>query len=210
MTRANGFFQRPNVQGLVAFAVYFAVVAIIALLLRLFVNLSFGSAFNIAFLTILALYTLVSLSQLVFVRPRAGQVLLDLGPPSSRNLYIALVALYVLAGLFSLISQQNLALWVKSQASTLIFAAFWTVLFFGRLQVCQNGIWLQTSLLPWHKLRSYRWQNGTLHFETKGSWLLSFWLPKSFVVPEKHVEALETHLLEHGVPERTAESVAPA
>lgn len=43
-----------------------------------------------------------------------------------------------------------------------MFALYWLVMASGRLQICENGLWLYWGLMPWDKIGQYEWKNDTL------------------------------------------------
>lgn len=209
MAKASRFFRRPSVIGL-SFAGAFATsMALLALLLGFLTGWSFGDNYMALLIALFALFMLLRLRNLIFVKPKAGPVLLEAGAYPERNWYIVGIVAYLVLGLLSLDWNQNFLSSLKSQACTLVIAAYFATLASIKLQVLQGGLWLYTGLLPRREIRSYYWQNGTLHFKTEGL-KLGLCMGKACFVPEAHVEAFETYLQEHGIPDNSTASVVTA
>ena len=189
---------------------YLVVVTSLAFLLGSVTGWLFRYTFDVAYLSVNGVLLLGCLIWLIISRLSSGPVVLDTEPYPQRSWYIAAILIYLFISWPDSSSGQSILWWLGSLANLSLIIVLFAASARGRLQVRQRGIWLYTDLLVWNEIRSYYWKKETLYFETTGSWLSTFWAPKCCVVPEKYVEAFEGYLLEHGVPERTAESVAPA
>ena len=203
----DGFLWRFRLKSFITPGITVVAMFLVPFLISLVTSWSYWRTFNIVIVSLLTLLILTILVQLLFIKPRAGQILLDAGPYPQWRLYVFIASLWLVAAVLDMDFSQGVRVFVQSQAFSLLLAAFYILLSFGRLRVYQRGIWLYTGLLPWHKIRSYRWIRGKLYFETRG---IQFWTQSSCTMPEKHVEAFETYLLEHGVPDHTPDLVATA
>ena len=145
------------VAGLIAFGIskYFNASMLVAL-----IGVSIA-VFAIAFLFMVGF--------MVFGRALAGKVLLDCGPfPDRKNAVV--MAMLMFAGAIGTVvmSTEVFAIWIA--IFLVAFALYWLLVSRGRLQICENGIFQYWSLLPWHKIRSYRWEgdtDATLMLQTK-------------------------------------------
>ncbi len=119
MAKASRFFRRPSVIGL-SFAGAFATsMALLALLLGFLTGWSFGDNYMALLIALFALFMLLRLRNLIFVKPKAGPVLLEAGAYPERNWYIVGIVAYLVFGLLSLDWNQNFLSSLKSQACTL-------------------------------------------------------------------------------------------
>ena len=104
--------------------------------------------------------TVVVVTLGIWLRDRnsPGSVLLDLGPnpgrASSRKLAWSFGVLAVSAA--SAIGWQSIAAAIAILAGGAMFAVFFLLVGSGRLQVRENGLWVNFELLPWGRIRSWR------------------------------------------------------
>ena len=106
---------------------------------------------------------------MVFGRTLAGKVLLDCGPLPGRKNAVVMARLMFAGAIGTVVmSTEVFAIWIA--IFLVAFALYWLLVSRGRLQICENGIFQYWSLLPWHKIRSYRWEgdtDATLMLQTK-------------------------------------------
>ena len=204
---ANYYRDSETAQILTIIALFIVIVSSLAFLIGLMTGWPFGQTFDIAFRSISIFLLIAGFVWMAVSRLGAGPLLLDTGAVyPGRGWFIAGVLGYLIV--LSLdFDFGNLLRSLTSQANTLLLVIYFAVLALGRLQVREQGIWLYTVLLPWNKIESYTLSDRVFYFQVNGLWL---WMRKTYVVPEAHVEAFETYLLEHNVPENTAGSVVPA
>jgi hypothetical protein len=101
------------------------------------------------------------LASLLWHRARAGSVILDLGA-RNRALWVACTIV------FFLVASAAFVKWLGHRAkpiwSTLFYAEmaiFVLILSSGRPQIRENGILTEGRLVPWLRLKSYRWDTST-------------------------------------------------
>jgi hypothetical protein len=98
---------------------------------------------------------------LLWHRARAGPVILDLGG-RNRALWIASTAIASLVAVTAIVE------WSGHRAKPIWPAVLWSemaILFLivpsGRVQIRANGIFIYGHLIPWPRLKSYRWEIPT-------------------------------------------------
>jgi len=79
----------------------------------------------------------------------------------------------------------------------LVIAVQFLVRVTGRVQITENGIWQNWSLLRWELIGSYRWVDDSTLLAVKGEGPVSLKLP----VPPEHLRAVEQILARHDLVE---------
>jgi len=121
----------------------------------------FGSVFAICFP--------VFLVSMILDRARAGKVLMDCGPFPARKMHWISAAVTFVGGVAVLITSTG-TLAVCAAVFLFAFSSYFLVTSMGRLQICENGVFTYWGLLPWGKIKSYRWEgesDATLMVQTK-------------------------------------------
>lgn len=126
-------------------------------------------ASQLTFCLLIALHFLMTLLKSISLR---GKVELDCGPFPNWRQTASCTALHFLF----------IAIWMTFGTPPthliLMCACFWPIalgLSLGRLQVCTNGLFVYTFLLPWKTIRSYQWmEDGSLLIERRSR----FYLPR--------------------------------
>jgi hypothetical protein len=162
---------------------------------------------------ILSLGALSVLSLLAFLanglygRGVRGRVLLDCGrfPMWRRGLFAAAACGFcgLMSAFLALIGSTVISKYVNRETVVFQFglsicflslALFWLLRIGSRLQVCEKGIWEYSFLLPWSKIRSFRWANDTtLVIGTNGFSLSG----EELRVPLEHKQAVEELFAKH-------------
>jgi hypothetical protein len=137
-----------------------------------------------------------------WVRARAqrGAVVLDCGSHPVRWLFFLCAAMAVLSVAFSLFAgTSERSVWALGGPVFMILTIpFYLALATGRLQVTELGLWGYWALLPWHKIHSVRWADGStlmIQANTRFHLLGRSALP----VPREHRDAIAKLLAQHGV-----------
>jgi hypothetical protein len=124
-----------------------------------------------------------------------GRVILDCGPRPMRWLFIVGS---VFCGWVATTGSGTMGS-VFPAAGYLVpalFAAFYLLMAFGRLQVVENGVWCYTGLMRWEKIASYHWSNdSTLSFRTTGP--MKFLNRGAIPVPGEHRDAIDAAWRSH-------------
>jgi hypothetical protein len=99
----------------------------------------------------------------LYGRLTAGCLLLDCGPSSARPFMLLIAAFYLFKAVWKLFTAGDEII------RNLSFGAFFLLAASGRLQISENGIWEDLTLLRWRKVVAYRWpSDATLVLQTKG------------------------------------------
>jgi hypothetical protein len=108
-------------------------------------------------------------------RTHRGPVLLDCGAHPTRWLFFLKAAFFLFLGWNSGSETFTENFNIYRTGVGVFFAAFslyWLVMASGRLQICENGLWLYWGLMPWHKIGHYEWKNDTLLLRSKARFAL--------------------------------------
>lgn len=150
---------------------------------------TFFASLDPAFSLIANLFLLLIPVFWLYGRRVGGRVLLDCGSDSLRKLGLLVAAFLLFNGLSGVVSFSGGDIRQLALAAFLICAAF------SRLQIRENGIWENGSLLRWHKIVSYGWaDDGTLVLRTKSFLMV---LPRNLSIPLEQGDAVTALLTEH-------------
>jgi hypothetical protein len=174
----------------------------LAFVFSLTLKQSLAASLRVSSSAVCALVFLAVLVQWLHGRCVRGRILLDCGPLPARRLYLFFFALSVFAG-FCSVSSGILALdrfsiarlaFASALGMCCLFMGFCCLfLAFGRLEVCERGIWVYSSLLRWGKIGSYRWaDDSTLWVASIGR--LSFFRRGALFFPAEQKQALDSLL----------------
>ena len=171
-----------------------------ALPIGLFTRLSFSDSFSLS----LDIFVTIAFGGFFLSwfrgRAKAGTVLLDAGGYPQRWLLLLCIVWFSLSALLDLFYFQppysrgdfigSFSPFIK-----LLFVTVFAFLAFGRLQICENGIWGYSRLIRWEHISAYSWADTfTLILETN-DW--SSFMKGGFVIPPEHREAFSEQLLQH-------------
>jgi hypothetical protein len=135
----------------------------------------------------------------------AGAILVDAGtnPARGRNLPVGLTCLFIgIGGSVAMLQEFDL-LYLSLTLAGAVGAVAAVANSVGRLQVCENGLWLFSDLIAWDKILSHHWdgaEQATLNLEIR---TLPFLKSRSTPFPPLAVpvqfksafaEALEKHV----------------
>ena len=130
----------------------------------------------------------------LYGRRVGGRVLLDCGSDSLRKLGLLAAALFLFGGLSGVVTSGGVSP-SGGDIRQLALAAFLICAAFSRLQIRENGIWENGSLLRWHKIVSYGWaDDGTLVLRAKSFLMV---LPRNLSIPLEQGDAVTALLTEH-------------
>jgi hypothetical protein len=186
------------IAGLVAY------LCLIAFDISLIFNRGFGESFKgtflfVEFVALLAL--LVTFGIWASTLRDKGRVLIDFGPDQMRSFFLAVGVLCLVAAIASGVStvMNSGQRWstVMLAPLQLALAAQFLVRGRGRVQITENGIWQNLTLLRWEKIGSYRWANDSTLVAVNGQGPLSVKL----LVPSEHKPAVEQILTQHRLTE---------
>ena len=174
----------------------------LAFVFSLTLQQSFAASLIVSASAVWALVFLGVLVQWLHGRRVRGRILLDCGPLPARRLFLFFFALSVFDGFCSvsggILALDRFSIARLAFASALglccLFMGFCCLFMaFGRLQVCEHGIWLYSSLLRWSKIGSYRWaDDSTLWVASSGR--LSFFRRGALFFPAEQKQALDSLL----------------
>ena len=111
----------------------------------------------------------------IYGRAQRGRVLHDCGPHPTRWLFLFNAVFFIFLGLNigSDTFTTNFNLYRTGIAGFfLVFSLYWLVLSFGRLLICEHGLWQYWGLMPWHKVGYYEWRNDTLLIQSTARFTL--------------------------------------
>ena len=144
----------------------FAVSVISGQPIRYCINTAFGVFWTLIF-------SVFVLSWL-YGKKTAGSVLLDCGPRPCRNLFLVNAVVFLLLGAsggHTCLAGKCDRFGIWGVLFGVTFSIYWIIMFFGRLQICERGIWQYACLLKWEKLQSYEWEGDTLNIQVKAKFL---------------------------------------
>jgi len=156
----------------------------------------FFDSFGLALKVFWAFTLLGFLGTWLHDRADAGRVLLDCGPPPMRNLHFFNAGLLLILAWMEGVASAPLssAFAISGPMFELSFAGFCLILATGRVQVRENGIWWNSSLLRWAKISSYHWaDDSTLVVRQRGP--LAFF-KGALPFPPEHRQAIEKFMAE--------------
>lgn len=180
------------IMGVPALAACVVLAGVISLLTQRGLDYSFGLSLDILFtLTVVWFF-----SSWFRGRLGAGSVLLDAGQHPRWWLFLLVTVMSVsTGGLTDFLEPRPLRTDATSPFFDLLRILFIGSLMFGRLQICEGGLWIYWSLTRWEEISAYSWKDETtLVLERKDGF--SFFR-SGFVVPPQHRTAFEEHLLQH-------------
>lgn len=123
---------------------------------------------RLAFPLVLGLYLLYFFARWIYGRAVGGELLLDCGPSPGKWRSLAVGAFMGFLCLCDYPSSRSEMLTLHGPWFGILLAASFIVPAFGRLQVRENGIMQYWSLLRWHKVASYHWdEDSTLWVDKK-------------------------------------------
>jgi len=111
---------------------------------------------TIAFAIFLVAFFASFVFSLLIGRGKRGAILLDCGPQPRRVFFLLNAAIFAIGFLI-------LTLGIADGVVRITISMFSILLWFGRLQFVENGIWQYWSLLKWQDLESYEWQGDATH-----------------------------------------------
>jgi len=162
MTKAS--LKRGRKNAILAMLLLYPTAALIALGIDRIFDIGFTLAVILVFFGVCVIASVVSAGAMVFGRLSAGNVLLDCGPfpAPRRNFQIAVIFVASLACAISIFFMAS-DVWFGIMILIFLLAAALHSLIasMGRLQVCQNGLYLYWGLMRWDKIQSYRWEGDT-------------------------------------------------
>ena len=125
---------------------------------------------------------------------KKGTALLDCGPHPTQRAFSLIGILFLIASVAGFTVWPELPTAVAA-AFGIAFGMYWLVMASGRLQVCDNGIWVYWGLLPWNKISSYQWSgDSTFLYEVNRPVLLS---RGALPVPPQHRDEFDRLLRAH-------------
>jgi hypothetical protein len=173
------------------------------------------AAFGMAGAAICSVTLVLFLVSWLHGRRAGGRVLLDCGPHPTRALFLLQAVLFLVmallngltatAGIIRGLDEGPLSntFGIGWSLMLLAFVPYWLIMWGGRLQVREHGIWSYWGLLRWGKIRSYHWANdSTLIVKAKGP--LSFLQGALPVAPEQRA------VFEEQLAKRVANADEPA
>ncbi|HEV8001879.1 MAG TPA: DUF5673 domain-containing protein [Planctomycetaceae bacterium] len=175
------------------------------------VTLVFNQTFQASFKGVLLIFELACLVPLVIVvgvlirtRRGRGRVLLDLGPDQMRTFFlvVAIVCLTAAimgwAGAIMNSSGRTMSVFFLP-VMQIVLAAMFIVRGMGRVQITENGLWQNSSLLRWTQIGSYHWIGDSTELTLQGPSPI----PTKLSVPPERKQAVQDLLMQRGVPQRS-------
>jgi hypothetical protein len=188
----------------VLIAAVLAYLSLVAADVSLIFNRTLGESFKAVFLLVefvCLLVLLLTLAIWISSFRRRGRVLLDFGPDRMRALFLAVGILCFVAaitcGAAAVVNSSVPWSMVLLAPLQLVIAVQFLVRVTGRVQITENGIWQNWSLLRWELIGSYRWVDDSTLLAVKGEGPVSLKLP----VPPEHLRAVEQILARHDLVE---------
>ncbi len=176
-------------RGLLGFIVLWAALAALIGVIR---RQSFQDSLPVAFMTAWGVMALFELGSMIYRRREPGKVLLDLGPNPKRWQLLG-IAIFFPIFLIGVANRQAIAfrdpLIIASFVAIVLYSvACYRVMMNTRFQLCENGMHLYGTLLPWEKLVSYHWLNDEIvSYTYKGLCMSHAGIP----VPAEHRDAFD-------------------
>jgi hypothetical protein len=131
---------------------------------------SFSFSLLISYIVLMAAILLAFIGGWFYGRLHRGPILHDCGAHPTRWLFFVNAAFFLFMGWSTGADTftENFNIYRTGVAVFFaVFSLYWLVMASGRLLVCENGLWLYWSLMPWHKIGSYEWKNDTLLVQSK-------------------------------------------
>jgi hypothetical protein len=192
-------------------AVVLGYLSLLTLGVALISDQSFGEAFHEVTLFV-NVVLLIPLSGTAFLLSRTlrrrGCIVADLGPDRLRMLFcVAAILCLIAATLQGFSALQNLnrrpsnvGQWyaVSLAAMMLSMVPQFAIRAFGRIQLTENGIFQNCSLLRWEQVDFYRWEDTSTNLLVKAKGPLSLNLP----VPTMDKQPIQELLARHGIAQR--------
>ncbi len=174
-------------------------------LLSLILSSRWGYPYILTFIALCAILSFTcAIAALLFSFPRrvaAGKVLVDCGPPPLHWIFWMNGSMSLATGIFAAIKYfmaGHESLEIVFAAFFVLFSFFFFLMGMGRLQICENGMWLFGALLRWDRLESYAWTGDrgcTLTYRYK-SWL-SILGKGAVAFRDEHVQTVDDLLKRH-------------
>lgn len=173
------------------------------------VMLVFNQTLDASFNTVLFLFELACVIPLVILvgmliraRRSRGRVLVDLGPDRLRTLFLAVGLLCLIA---ALMGGAGAVMNSRSRALSTLFlpilqlaiVSMFLVRGTGRVQITENGVWQNSSLLRWSQIGSYRWSDDSTELTLQAASPM----PTKLSVPPQHKQAVQDLLMQRGLPQ---------
>lgn len=133
--------------------------------LMLLLQQSFSFALLISYVVFMVMVLVGFCAGGIRGRLRRGSVLRDCGTHPTRWLFFVNAAFFLFLGWNTGADTftENFNIYRTGVAVFFgTFALYWLVMASGRLQICENGLWLYWGLMPWDKIGHYEWKNDTL------------------------------------------------